>query len=121
MQSSVNLGDTDTTVSPVQITVAASTPTVTVSKSGPNASFFLGDLVTLSANITNPDGNTDAEYTYLWTQASGRTDRPVVEHRRSPDVHAPGEWRGADDDGVLHQHCGNEPDCCGLPRGTRSS
>ncbi len=34
---------------------------------------FTGDLMTLNANITNPDGNTDAEYTYVWSQVTGRT------------------------------------------------
>jgi hypothetical protein len=72
--SSVNPLDTDTSPQ-VTVTAVPSTPTVTVTKfrtdSAPQTTFFAGDTVRLDANITNPDGNTDAEYTYSWTQASG--------------------------------------------------
>ena len=63
--------DSDTTVTPVTITVAASTPTVVVTRN-PSGTVFTGDLVTLGATITNPDGN-PADYTYLWSQTTGRT------------------------------------------------
>jgi hypothetical protein len=70
-----NPGDTDTTVTPVTITVAASTPTVvqTQSRAGGGGTFFTGDLMTLNAAITNPDGATPGDYTYAWSQVSGRT------------------------------------------------
>ena len=60
----------------VNVTSAASTPTVTVAKArsgGTCTNFCIGDLVTLSAAITNPDGTSTADYTYAWSQVSGRT------------------------------------------------
>ena len=71
----VNPGDDATTSTPVSITIAASTPTVVVSKAreGGGATFFVGDKVTLTAGITNPDGTNPADYTYVWSQVSGIT------------------------------------------------
>jgi hypothetical protein len=63
-------GDSDT--DEVSVSVVASTPTVTVSRA-PSGTVFTGDTVTLTANITNPDGTDPGDYTYLWSQVSGRT------------------------------------------------
>jgi protocatechuate 3,4-dioxygenase beta subunit len=62
--------DTDTDT--VSSGVVRSTPTVTVSRA-PSGTVFTGDTVTLSANITNPDGVDPGQYSYTWAQASGRT------------------------------------------------
>ncbi|HEY1739846.1 MAG TPA: hypothetical protein VGI86_14110, partial [Acidimicrobiia bacterium] len=70
--------NTNTDATPVTISVVPSTPTVSVSKSrtsngGTCTNFCTGDVVTLTAGITNPDGNTPTDYTYAWTQTGGRT------------------------------------------------
>ncbi len=68
--------NTDTDATPVTITVGASTPTVAVTKSrsgGTCSNFCTGDVVTLGTTITNPDGNSPADYTFVWTQTGGRT------------------------------------------------
>src|SRR5262249_39687063 len=66
-------GDSDTTVTPVSIAISASTPSATVSKArdGSQATYFTGDKITLSATTTTPDATAEADYTYLWSQASG--------------------------------------------------
>ncbi|HEY3831251.1 MAG TPA: hypothetical protein VGO03_03080 [Acidimicrobiia bacterium] len=70
--------NTNTDATPVTISVVPSTPTVAVTKSrtsngGTCTNFCTGDVVTLNAGITNPDGNTPTDYTYAWTQTGGRT------------------------------------------------
>jgi hypothetical protein len=56
----------------VGITVGASTPSAAVSRT-PSGTVFSGDTVTLGATITNPDGTAEADYTYAWSQTTGRT------------------------------------------------
>ena len=102
-----NPGDTDTTVTPVSITIAASTPTVaapTKARAGGGTTFFTGDTMTLSATITNPDGTTPADYSYVLDADRRSHDGPVVDHGCEPDVHPAVERRGPDDDGVHERH-----------------
>jgi hypothetical protein len=65
-------GEDNTDTDTVSIFSVRSTPTVTVSRT-PSGTVFSGDTITLNANITNPDGNSPEEYTYLWTQITGKT------------------------------------------------
>ena len=67
-----NAGDTDTSDTPVSISVGSSTPTATANRT-PSGTVYTGDLITLGATIVNPDGTNPADYTYLWTQTNGRT------------------------------------------------
>ncbi|HWS46374.1 MAG TPA: PKD domain-containing protein [Acidimicrobiia bacterium] len=69
-----NPGDSDATVTPVSIVVAASTPTVaapTKVRDGGGTTFSTGDKITLSVGITNPDGTAEGDYSYAWVLSTG--------------------------------------------------
>jgi hypothetical protein len=65
-------GPTNSDTASTTVGLVATTPTVTVSRA-PSGTVFTGDVITLTANITNVDGTNPADYTYLWSQVSGRT------------------------------------------------
>ncbi len=70
LKASDPYGGTNTTVDSVNIQVTATQPSVSAVTRTPSGTVFTGDLVTLGATISNPDG---APLTYAWAQATGRT------------------------------------------------
>ncbi len=95
-----NPQDTDTTATPVSITVGASTPTIGAPTktrlSGSGSTFYVGDVVQLNpGTITNPDGNNPADYTYVWAQSSGRTTTLSSTTAQNPTFVVPPSGSGA--------------------------
>ena len=111
--------DSDTTVTPVTITVAASTPTVAVTRT-PSGTVFTGDLVTLRRNITNPDGTTAPT-----TRTCGRRRRVVRPRCRRPTAAnptfiVPSSGANADDGRVHERYRCDGPDVRRTAHGSRS-
>ncbi len=100
--------DTDTDATPVSIVVGASTPTATVAKAraGGGSTFYVGDTNTLTANITNPDGNAGADYTYVWTQTGGRTTSLSSNTAQTPTYVIPPSGAGTGDAAVCTSGAG---------------
>ncbi len=65
---------------------------------------FTGDLVTLGATITNPDGTNPADYTYVWSQVSGRTTTLSSTTAANPTYTVPSSGASTDDDRVHERH-----------------
>ena len=108
----------------VTVTSVASTPTVTVAKArsgGTCTNFCTGDLLTLSANITNPDGERRGGLHLRLVADRWPHDAVVVDDRGPPHLHA-AFVRGQPDHRRLHQwHRCRVADLGELPDVTASS
>ena len=114
-----NPADTDTTVIPVNIGAAASTPVVTTVTRTPSGTVFTGDIITLGATITNPDGTVEGDYTYVWTQASGRTTALSSSTAAHPTFIVPPSGAGAGNAAVCTSGSGaTGPTSANCPRFT---